>query len=46
MYQPTVTTGKGDNQVQLMRIAYSRATGVIAWIGKFSDDSSQAIAAF
>ena len=33
------------HQVQLMRITYSRATGVIAWIGKSSDDSSQAIAA-
>ena len=33
------------HQVQLMRITYSRATGVIAWIGKSSDNSSQAIAA-
>ena len=28
-----------------MRIIYSRVTGVIAWIGKSSDDSSLAIAA-
>lgn len=45
MYQPTGTTGKGGHQVQLMRIIYSRVTGVIAWIGESSDDSSQAIAA-
>jgi hypothetical protein len=33
------------HQVQLMEIIYSRAQSVVAWIGKSSEDSSQAMAA-
>jgi hypothetical protein len=33
------------HQVQLMKLIYSRAKSVIAWIGKSSADSSQAMAA-
>jgi hypothetical protein len=34
-----------SRQVRLMKLIYSRATEVISWIGKSSDDSSQAMAA-
>jgi hypothetical protein len=33
------------HQVQLMKLIYSRAKSVVAWIGKSSEDSSQAMVA-